>query len=332
MQLLPDTPMAYFIRSHVYAEQGDWPRALEDINRAIARAPDFLAFYLGRATFHSQSNDHAQALADVKRLIQLRPDFAEAYAARGNVHFMSRDEARAMEDYTRAIQLGMESAMVYFYRGSLYVFRGDYRSAIADFTKGLQLRPAPQDIVRIYLGRAVASLMNKDFDQAIADFGLLLQFDAENVTAYIGRGRAYSGKGDLMNALADLEHALQRDPHNAGAYCERGKVLEQLRKTGQAIPAIPHQGRGAESSLMSEVIALIQCNFPAADKLDFQVLLKGATEGVTPEWQRQGWDIRVQNDHLVLTRNGQRKAIALSSIKTLPEFTRAFALDFGHFE
>ena len=69
---------------------------------------------------------------------------------------------------------------------------------------------------------AEKALEERDFQEAIRQFSLVLEEAPEDVDAYLGRSEAYGRKGELDSAMADSEEAIRLDPTNARAHWIRG--------------------------------------------------------------------------------------------------------------
>jgi tetratricopeptide (TPR) repeat protein len=88
------------------------------------------------------------------------------------------------------------------------------------------------------------------FDQAIADFNMVLKIDPKSVSAYYNRGVAYGGKGQNDQAIADFNRVLKINPKSAGSYYNRAiayylkkeydkswKDIKQAQDLGHNIPS-----------------------------------------------------------------------------------------------
>jgi tetratricopeptide (TPR) repeat protein len=79
---------------------------------------------------------------------------------------------------------------------------------------------------------------NGDYDDAIHDYNLALEFDPKNTftcLVYSNRGVAYRKKGEYDQALADYTQAITLDPNGSQHYCNRGLLHELLGRKGEAI-------------------------------------------------------------------------------------------------
>jgi tetratricopeptide (TPR) repeat protein len=85
---------AFIIRGSAYSEKGEYDRAIEDYNRALAADP-------GNASAHS-----GLLLAWSNKALKSSPDSAPGFVNRGNLYAQTGQTERAFKDYDQAIKLG----------------------------------------------------------------------------------------------------------------------------------------------------------------------------------------------------------------------------------
>ena len=64
-----------------------------------------------------------------------------------------------------------------------------------------------------YDKRAMAHLLKRNFDQAVADYTKAIELDPKSMSSYMGRGDAYSMKEDYDHAIADYTVVIQFRRH-----------------------------------------------------------------------------------------------------------------------
>jgi tetratricopeptide (TPR) repeat protein len=116
---------------------------------------------------------------------------------------------------------GSSDVAAYYNRGVLYLKRGELDRALAEFGVVLRLQP---DNLNARYNRGVLHLKKGALDQAIADFDAVLDRQPGNARAHYNRGVLYLKKGELDRALADFDATLRLEPGNAGAHYNRGLV------------------------------------------------------------------------------------------------------------
>ena len=82
-------------------------------------------------------------------------------------------------------------------------------------------------IVRVYVSKASAAFIDKQYDQTITAADEALKLDSDNEAAYLWRGRAYKEKGDLNKMKTDLDKCMELtkdDEQKATTYSNAAKI------------------------------------------------------------------------------------------------------------
>jgi tetratricopeptide (TPR) repeat protein len=106
-------------------------------------------------------------------------------------------------------------------------------------------------LASIYRARASWKEKKRDLDAALADYGVSIRLDPDNVESYDYRADVYQDKGDLDAALQEYDRATKIDPIYAAHY-SRGQVyekkgdLDKARAEYNAALAVPTINRIAQ--------------------------------------------------------------------------------------
>ncbi len=138
---------AYINRGVAYDSKGEYDRAIEDYDKAIALNPNDASFYYNRGNTYDYKGEYDRAITDYDQAIALDPKLAPAYGNRGLVYARKGENDRAIMDFNKAIALEPEYAMNYFYRGLAYEKLGDKQKAEPDYQKTLSLLPGDKSAV-----------------------------------------------------------------------------------------------------------------------------------------------------------------------------------------
>lgn len=126
--------------------------------------------------------------------------------------------------------------------GKNYIKQKKYREAIDEFNRAIRLSP---DSAVAYHGRGVAHQNNGDLNQAIDDFGKVIEINPQQpplfypeypylASAYHYRGNAYLQKSEFDLAIADFNRALELQPNSVEDYYARGKAHSSKKQTDLA--------------------------------------------------------------------------------------------------
>ncbi|MDR2304228.1 MAG: tetratricopeptide repeat protein [Treponema sp.] len=219
---------AYYGRANVYADRGEYEKAVADYTAAIRLWPEHSSPWLFRAVSYIALGEDDKAIADYTRVIALGDDDARrmnplnltgAYIERAELYRKGRRYEEALADYTEVIGRGGPNlSIAYNNRGITYRLIGEPDRAIADYDEALRL--SPHDAVT-YNNRGNARKDKEDFDRAIADYSAALRLNPDYALAYNNRGVAFRLKGDVERAIADYDEALHLRPDYAEAYSSR---------------------------------------------------------------------------------------------------------------
>jgi tetratricopeptide (TPR) repeat protein len=176
---------------------------IEDHAEGKSPLKDF-AFYLARGESWSREGDFDRAIADLDEAIRLRPDNALAYHHRGNAWSSKGELGRALADYEVAISLDPNNPALYRDRGVMLRRHGEPDRALVDFDHAVRLGFSDAGA---YNERGLVWYGKQRYERAIADFNQALKINPNLTSALVNRGMAFRSKGDHDRALADFEQA-----------------------------------------------------------------------------------------------------------------------------
>lgn len=82
-------------------------------------------------------------------------------------------------------------------------------------------------LAAIYRARDSWKQKKGELDAALADYGISIRIEPDNVESYDYRADVYQQQGDLDRALADYDQASRIDPTYAAAYYSGGLIYEK---------------------------------------------------------------------------------------------------------
>ena len=89
-------------------------------------------------------------------------------------------------------------------------------------------------LASIYRARGSWKQKKGELDAALADYGISIRIEPDNVESYDYRADVYQQQGNLDRALEDYNHASRIDPTYAAAYYSRGLIYEKKGDIAQA--------------------------------------------------------------------------------------------------
>jgi lipoprotein NlpI len=97
-----------------------------------------------------------------------------------------------------------KTAEEFFEEGKKYSLEKNFDQAINNYGECIKLNPK---LVKAYNNRGVAYVETKQYDQAIADFSKAIELDSTNGKAYNNRAIAYWYKGEIHKVRQDVQKA-----------------------------------------------------------------------------------------------------------------------------
>jgi len=239
-------------------QQGKYPEAIAELDRAVKQDPRFPFAYAWRGVAKSRMARMEEALADYNEALKLDPHNAFALARRGNIFFALRDNGKGLADVNAALEIDNTAADAYAFRGMIYSDMGDQEKALADLNRAVKLNPslppAHGGLGSVYSklqefekslvaynramelspntyaflsGRGYVLFSLGEHDRAIADISQAIAISPRYARPFVNRGRAYIATGNLPAAVKDFDEALKLEPNNVTALLYRAQAFER---------------------------------------------------------------------------------------------------------
>jgi tetratricopeptide (TPR) repeat protein len=203
LKLDPNFVRALSARGNVYYREGDYDRALKDIDSAIAEEPKDANLYLQKANILRAQGRRDDAIDVASTLSEQLPDNSFAQVAAGQIYneFGLRKDAIAATD--RALRIKPE-AYIYVNRARI-LGDDDVAGQLTELDKALVLDPKEPNALQM---RADILSKQGDYDAVVATYDKLIELVPQNEGFWIGqRGIAHWQAGDRKDAESDFATA-----------------------------------------------------------------------------------------------------------------------------
>ncbi|MDE7449292.1 MAG: tetratricopeptide repeat protein [Paramuribaculum sp.] len=205
LDIHPGFDGGYLGRAKLYMAQGDTASAVADIDHALRINKNAVNGYVMRADIAINSNgDFARALEDMNEAIKLQPRYAGYFINRAFLRHRLDDYFGAMSDYDYAIQLDPYNYVAYYNRALLRAEVHDYDNAVSDLNQVLGLRGIDY---RTLFNRAVINNEKHAYKEALDDINAVLKVYPELAAAYFLRFDIKRNMGDTT-AQADYDRSM----------------------------------------------------------------------------------------------------------------------------
>jgi tetratricopeptide (TPR) repeat protein len=121
------------------------------------------------------------------------------------------------------IRVDPSNATAYLFRAKRHVMDRNWNQAIADLTKVVMLQP---NLSEAFQARGLARVKQRRYDEAIRDMTEAVNLDPNLGEAFRIRGIAYLELQQTEKAIDDLTRAIAINPGDAEAYNARGEAFE----------------------------------------------------------------------------------------------------------
>jgi tetratricopeptide (TPR) repeat protein len=207
-------------------------------------AKELARVYFIRGNSYLALGAYDGALVDFDAATKANPADSRPFNSRGVAYLRQKQFDRAIPEFDAAIQLSPKDVIPLSNRGDAYRLKGRSDRALQDYDAALAIN---SKWVNAYFGRA-AALQQKatsDFDafanegrfeeQAIAEYGKLLQLAPRNAGALNNRGLLYHILRKYDLALADFTKAIEINPANPTFLRSRALTHRMMRRFDLAI-------------------------------------------------------------------------------------------------
>lgn len=212
--------------SNCYDEMGDFEKALDYCNQAIAFDSMQTNYVYFKARVLDNAGHSEEAIKIMNDYIAENPEYYLPYYQRGWYKEYSGMIDEAIEDYTMSVTLEPKFVAAYMCRGSLYLLKGDKELANEDFKQVIKLDSIPEDANYSYYAYCYLGDKNK----AIEVLNKALEKDPQG--NYYNAACLYSIMGDNEKSLFYLRKTLEGG-YRHFYHIKRDRDLKNVRSTAE---------------------------------------------------------------------------------------------------
>lgn len=234
---------AYYLRSQIYFELGQYYSSILDINRLFAsHGPEDIFtgnYYLLRARCHLALNEFNLAAEDFEKAEPLLKGSAELWYFKAKLDQATGNFREAIVFLDKAVQMNSGKPDFYALRAEIkrqYLRPKDnpkdYQAIIDDINKAISLAP---DEYKYYLFRSKFLSELGKREEAIKDFDKMVELSPNKMDAYSERAIAEMNSYNYRNAALDFTKSILIDPNNAENYRLRGLCYNNLENYPEAL-------------------------------------------------------------------------------------------------
>ncbi len=141
LEVVPDSPEAYFNIAANYEKMGDKDEALVNYKKATEVKPDFFDAYVAIADLHASEKRWQQAMEAMEKALELRPDDKVSLFNYGAYSMNSGHPDKAAEAFQKLVDADPSYALAHYELGMVKASLGQNDEAAAHLQKYLELEP-----------------------------------------------------------------------------------------------------------------------------------------------------------------------------------------------
>ncbi|ORY43266.1 hypothetical protein BCR33DRAFT_738575 [Rhizoclosmatium globosum] len=227
IHMYPTCTEAYVNLAYTLQMEGRYQKSWDFFTMAIAINPSCTSALEGRSVVNHTMRNYFGALMDITKAIEITPNSAELHTNRAVIYSSMNDRVKALSDNKLAIKIDPQYALAYFNTANLYFAQSRWEIALDYYNKALELEPKDEAAI---LNRGItraqlnAILPYKDYSGALDDLNTATILNPQCVEVYFNRAQLFQKLKRYEEADADYSMVLKLSPYDDSAYKQRGDV------------------------------------------------------------------------------------------------------------
>ena len=215
LETYPDHIPSHYNLARLFAQQPDWPNAIQHLEKVTTLAPQFPAGFYNLAIAYLQTQAIANAISALENALIIYPDYIEAHQMLGGIAFKQQHWETAQLHFDVILAIDPYHATAHLNKGILLLQQHDLTGAESHLQQALDIDPT---LSEAYYHLGVIAQAQQKNDAAITYFENAYDRDPKHFGACYNLGLLYKEKNQFKIAQRyfALAKALQPDnPHVA---------------------------------------------------------------------------------------------------------------------
>jgi tetratricopeptide (TPR) repeat protein len=239
----PSDISALFFRGRIYLSEKEFRKAHDDFTKVTAADPRFAPGFFFLGVTQIGLSDIAQGRGSLLKALELSPNAIEPRLTLAEIYLNTGDPEAAKRESEIVLTQMPENRTALLIGGAAQLRKGDGGNALTLLRKAQSLDPKDQ---RVYLLLGTASLLQKNYVQALKEFEESLKLDPDRIEALNSIAVTMVQQGDRKTAMARVEKHLGKTKMPAGVHQLLGQLslegkefdkgIQQLRRAIQLKP------------------------------------------------------------------------------------------------
>lgn len=134
--------------------------------------------------------------------------------------------------FTDLSEKNPDNSFAHYGMGTIYIEKKNFEAAMTELSLSIQFDSTFADA---YYNRAIAEMNLFQIDSAVIDLNKAIIINPSHQMAYVDRGNLEAERGDTIAAICDFDKAIDIYKNNAIPYYNRGRLKMNLKKYDEAI-------------------------------------------------------------------------------------------------
>ena len=227
-------PEVYVELGKSYFQNGNYDSSVVMLTRAVTEFNNTSDdVYLHLAKSLTRTGDNEKAIEFLEKILAKNPNHAAALNERGTAYFNLGDNENALADFNAALEQAPGEAAIYSNLASLAMATGDSLALQENLAKAMEIATSSEKI-NLLLLKGNIQVASGSLADAEATFAEAFAIDKGNVAVLVNQAALFISRDDYEKAWLKCNDALEIDNQNMEAYFNRGIANEMLRRTEDA--------------------------------------------------------------------------------------------------
>jgi hypothetical protein len=182
---IPESAKKEFDKANQFVAKGNWPKAIERLNKAIAIYPDYAEAYNNLGVVYGRVGDRTRNLEALRKAVSLNDHFAPAYLNLARMAIADRDLVQAEALLDKAVAIEPTNSQMLVLLANTELLNHHYDQALANCRKAHSGAQGPHAVAH-YVAARVFEYENRPAD-AVAELQIFLSEETPGPRADVAR-------------------------------------------------------------------------------------------------------------------------------------------------
>jgi len=223
---IPTSTEGHLKLAELYFYVKKYQESINAVNDALKIDETIAKGYFLKGMCYKESGDTGRAVSSFQTACEQDDQYYDAYVEVGRLLALKKNPL-SVEYFNNALKINPKSTEVIYLVGKYYQDGGKIKQAIDAYTKLLEIDK--QNKNALYNLGAIEYAKSKDPEKAKDYFSRAIEADPQYAEAYFARGVCYEDLKNFDDAIADYKLAVQYRPNYDPAIENLNKLLERRK-------------------------------------------------------------------------------------------------------